>query len=42
MHDAYVEPTKRYADIIVPKGGHNDRAIEVVVNYITKRLEKEV
>ncbi|MDI6863521.1 MAG: uridine kinase, partial [Pseudothermotoga sp.] len=32
MHDAYVEPTKRYADIIVPKGGHNDRAIEVVVN----------
>lgn len=39
MHDAYVEPTKRYADIIVPKGGYNDRAIEVVVNYITKRLE---
>lgn len=41
MHDAYVEPTKRYADIIVPKGGYNDRAIEVVVNYITKRLECE-
>ena len=41
MHDAYVEPTKRYADIVVPKGGHNDRAIEVVVNYITKRLERE-
>ncbi|MGB9790764.1 MAG: uridine kinase [Thermotoga caldifontis] len=41
MHDAYVEPTKRYADIIVPKGGYNDRAIEVVVNYITKKLERE-
>jgi len=39
MHDAYVEPTKRRADIIVPKGGHNDKAIEVVVNYIFKKLE---
>ncbi len=39
MHDAYVEPTKRKADIIVPKGGHNEKAIEVVVNYIFKRLE---
>lgn len=39
MHDAYVEPTKRRADIIVPKGGYNDKAIEVVVNYIFKKLE---
>ncbi len=42
MHDAYVEPTKRKADIIVPKGGHNEKAIEVVVNYIFKRLENGV
>jgi uridine kinase len=40
MHDAHVEPTKRKADIIVPKGGYNDKAIEVVVNYIFKELEK--
>ncbi len=39
MHDAYVEPTKRRADIIVPKGGYNDKAVEVVVNYIFKKME---
>ncbi len=41
MHDAYVEPTKKYADIIIPKGGYNDKAIEVVVEYITQRLKKQ-
>ncbi|AEH51956.1 uridine kinase [Pseudothermotoga thermarum] len=41
MHDAYVEPTKRKADIIVPKGGYNEKAIEVIVNYIFKRLESK-
>ncbi|MGQ9856683.1 MAG: uridine kinase [Fervidobacterium sp.] len=34
MHDAYVEPTKKHADIIIPRGGYNDKAIEVVVEYI--------
>lgn len=34
MHDAYVEPTKKYADIIIPKGGYNEKAISVVVEFI--------
>jgi uridine kinase len=31
MHLEFVEPSKRYADIIVPKGGHNDVAIEMLL-----------
>jgi uridine kinase len=34
MHDAYVEPTKKHADIIIPRGGYNEKAIEVVVEYV--------
>ena len=38
MHDAYVEPTKRYADIIIPKGGFNEKAIQVIVNYMLRKM----
>lgn len=38
MHDAYVEPTKRRADIIIPRGGFNEKAIRVIVEYIFNRL----
>src|SRR6478735_6773877 len=31
MHLEFVEPSKRYADIIVPRGGHNDVAIEMLL-----------
>lgn len=31
MHLEFVEPSKRYADIIVPTGGHNDVAIEMLL-----------
>jgi len=34
MHDAYVEPTKKHADIIIPRGGYNEKAINVVVEFI--------
>lgn len=34
MHDAYVEPTKKHADIIIPKGGYNEKAIDVVVEFV--------
>ncbi len=37
MHDAYVEPTKRYADIIIPEGGFNEKAIQVVVSYMLQK-----
>ena len=34
----FVEPSKRYADIIVPRGGHNSVAIEMIVAKIRQRL----
>ena len=40
MHHAFVEPSKQYADIIVPFGGHNDVAIELITNQILSLLKK--
>jgi uridine kinase len=41
MHLQFVEPTKRYADVIVPRGGHNAVAIEMIVAKIQRRLSVE-
>lgn len=41
MHDQFIEPTKRFADIIVPKGGHNKVAINMVINFIEKVLREQ-
>jgi uridine kinase len=38
MHFGFVEPSKRYADIIIPHGGLNDIAIEMVAGAMQKRL----
>lgn len=38
MHLQFVEPSKRYADIIVPRGGHNSVAIEMITAKIKHRL----
>ena len=38
MHLQFVEPSKRYADVIVPRGGHNPVAIEMIVAKIKTRL----
>jgi uridine kinase len=38
MHLQFVEPGKRYADVIVPDGGHNHVAIELLVGHIQRRL----
>jgi uridine kinase len=38
MHLQFVEPTKRYADVIVPRGGHNAIAIEMIIAKIQRRL----
>jgi uridine kinase len=38
MHLQFVEPSKRYADVIVPRGGHNMVAIEMIVAKIQRRL----
>ena len=38
MHLQFVEPSKRYADIIVPRGGHNAVAIDLIIATIQRRL----
>ena len=38
MHLQFIEPTKRYADIIVPQGGHNQVAIDILLATIEKYL----
>jgi uridine kinase len=40
MHLQFIEPSKRYADIIVPQGGMNDVAIGILLNTIEKKLGK--
>jgi uridine kinase len=42
MHLEFVEPSKRYADVIVPRGGHNPVAIEMIVAKIARRLQAGV
>jgi uridine kinase len=39
MHLEFVESTKRYADVIVPRGGHNPVAIEMIAAKIARRLQ---
>ena len=39
MHLQFVEPSKRYADVIVPRGGHNTVAVEMIVAKIHQRLK---
>ena len=39
MHQQFVEPGKRYADIILPRGGQNAVAIEMILTTIQRRLD---
>ncbi|MCM1107872.1 MAG: uridine kinase [Clostridium sp.] len=38
MHQEFIEPTKQYADLIIPQGGGNEKAIEIMQTYIRHRL----
>lgn len=38
MHELHIEPTKRYADLIVPQGGNNQVAIKLLTDYIRSLL----
>lgn len=38
MHEAFVEPSKRYADVIIPQGGHNLVAVDMVINRVQAYL----
>ena len=39
MHMEFVEPSKRYADVIIPEGGHNTAALDMVVARIEALLK---
>ncbi|SOD02511.1 uridine kinase [bacterium JGI 053] len=41
MHFEFVEPTKRYADVILPRGGQNTAGIEVIAARIRERLAEK-
>lgn len=41
MHDQFIEPTKKYADIIIPQGGENLKGIGIICKYIETITEKE-
>jgi len=40
MHIQFVEPTKKYADVIVPEGGFNDVAIDMLIASIRTRIAR--
>ena len=40
MHELYVEPSKRHANIVVPEGGKNLVALEMIADRIARHLEK--
>lgn len=39
MHLQFIEPTKRFADLIIPQGGNNHIAIDILTKYIQNNLE---
>ena len=40
MHEQYVEPSKKFADIIVPEGGRNQVALDMIMGRIRRHLEE--
>jgi len=40
MHLEFVEPSKRYADVIIPEGGHNEVSVDLVIQKIRSLMAK--
>ena len=40
MHDLYIEPTKQHADLVLPEGGSNRVALEVLTSYVASFLRQ--
>lgn len=38
MHESFIEPTKRLADIIIPIGGHNEKGIDILTSKIRQTI----
>ncbi len=41
MHEQFIEPCKRFADVIIPQGGHNNAAINMMSKFIKQQLRGE-
>jgi len=41
MHEQFIETCKRYADVIIPQGGHNNAAINMLVKFIKQELKEK-
>ncbi|MHB9056722.1 MAG: uridine kinase [Paludibacteraceae bacterium] len=41
MHQQFIEPSKRFADLIIPQGGNNHIAIDILTKYIENNLNKK-
>ncbi len=42
MHEEFVEPSKKHADIIIPRGGENAAGLDMLITYMNKKLHEEV
>ncbi len=40
MHERYVEPSKKYADLVVPEGGKNPVALSMITGHIRHYLDE--
>jgi uridine kinase len=40
MHEQFVQPSRQYADIVIPEGGHNLVALELLVERIRYHIDK--
>ena len=40
MHEKYVEPSKKFANIVVPEGGKNDVALDMITGRIQQHLNQ--
>ena len=40
MHEQYVEPSKKFADIVIPEGGKNLVALDMIIDRISRHLEE--
>ena len=42
MHEQFIEPTKKYADLIIPQGGENLKGIGILCKYIEGLVPKKI
>lgn len=41
MHEQYVQPSRQYADIVVPEGGHNVVALDLLIQRVAHHIQEQ-